>query len=314
MGKHIATSRGSLSKAAAHLFRGNPWGWITNAPIDLSIQLSKGSRTPWNHSYHRIWLLRDRGYPVIHVALLCATILVGMLPVNVLGQQLAATLARVDYSLPEAPLPQSNQESPTGQAALAGKSATVSGTVTDGSGATVGEAQVSLKRKDETPVQMRVSGGDGKFAFNNVPPATYLVTVNASGFAPYISALFDVALEQVYEPPNISLNVEMTSSTVTVRPTEVIAAEQVKAEEKQRLIGVFPNFYVSYIYGAAPLTSKQKFSLATRDTFDWTFLIGVSAVAGAEQANNNFAGYGQGASGYANGWPPNLRTGEAKTS
>ena len=55
---------------------------------------------------------------------------------------------------------------------------------------------------------------------------------------------------------------------MTVRPTDLIAAEQIKSEEKQRLIGVIPNFCTSYIYDAAPLTWKQKFSLAARGTFD----------------------------------------------
>jgi hypothetical protein len=85
---------------------------------------------------------------------------------------------------------------------------------------------------------------------------------------------------------------------VTVRPTEEIAAEQIKAEEKQRLIGVIPNFYISYVYDAAPMTTKQKFSLASRDTFDPISLIGVGLAAGIEQANNTYAGYGQGAAGY----------------
>ena len=51
---------------------------------------------------------------------------------------------------------------------------------------------------------------------------------------------------------------------MTVRPTDLIAAEQIKSEEKQRLIGVIPNFCTSYIYDAAPLTWKQKFSFAAR--------------------------------------------------
>jgi hypothetical protein len=86
---------------------------------------------------------------------------------------------------------------------------------------------------------------------------------------------------------------------VTVRPIDLIAAEQIRAEEKQRLIGVIPNFYTSYIYNAAPLTWKQKFSLAARGTFDPVALIGVGFAAGIEQANNSYAGYGQGAAGYA---------------
>lgn len=55
---------------------------------------------------------------------------------------------------------------------------------------------------------------------------------------------------------------------MTVRPTGLIAAEQIKSHEKQHLIGVIPNFYTSDIYDAAPLTWKQKFSLAARGTFD----------------------------------------------
>ena len=55
---------------------------------------------------------------------------------------------------------------------------------------------------------------------------------------------------------------------MTARPTNLIAAEQIKSEEKPRLIGVIPNFCTSYIYDAAPLTWKQKFSLAARGTFD----------------------------------------------
>jgi hypothetical protein len=86
---------------------------------------------------------------------------------------------------------------------------------------------------------------------------------------------------------------------VMVRPTDLIAAEQIKAAEKQRLMGVIPNFYTSYIYDATPLTWKQKFSLAARGTFDPAAFIGVGFAAGIEQANNSFAGYGQGASGYA---------------
>jgi hypothetical protein len=85
---------------------------------------------------------------------------------------------------------------------------------------------------------------------------------------------------------------------VTVRPTDVIAAEQIKAEEKQRFIGVIPNFYISYVHDPAPMTTKQKFSLASHDTFDPVSLIGVGLAAGIEQANNTYAGYGEGAAGY----------------
>jgi hypothetical protein len=139
---------------------------------------------------------------------------------------------------------------------------------------------------------------NGEFSFIEVLPGPYLVVVNAQGFAPFTSAEFVVSRQQSYEIPDVLLSVAAASIEVTVRPTDLIAAEQIKAEEKQRLIGIIPNFYTSYIYDAAPLTWKQKFSLAARGTFDPVSMIGVGFAAGLEQANNSYPGYGQGAAGY----------------
>ena len=84
---------------------------------------------------------------------------------------------------------------------------------------------------------------------------------------------------------------------VGLSQTEV-AEEEIKVEEKQRVLGVLPNFYVSYIPNAAPLTSKQKFKLALRTVVDPFTLVFVGGAAGVEQAQNHFAEYGQGAQGY----------------
>src|SRR6185437_6982686 len=107
---------------------------------------------------------------------------------------------------------------------------------------------------------------------------------------------------ETYHVPNIVLAVAGTSTEVVVRPTEVIAAEQMKAEEKQRLLGIVPDFYVSYVWDAAPLNTKQKFSMSVRDTFDPTVFIGVSIGAGIQQARNSYPGFGQGAAGYGKRW------------
>ncbi len=64
------------------------------------------------------------------------------------------------------------------------------------------------------------------------------------------------------------------------------------------MLGVFPNFYVSYDPNAVALTSKQKFELAYRTTIDPVTFVLTGAIAGAQQAQNNFSGYGQGAQGY----------------
>jgi hypothetical protein len=201
-------------------------------------------------------------------------------------------------SLPNAPQPQSGHQSAAEQTPTAQGSASVSGVVLDVSGAAVPDAQVSLTHRDGTQLRMLHSEGNGEFAFTKLPAGSYLVIVNAKGFAPFTSAEFVVTAQQSYEVPTISLSVAMTDTEVTVRPTDVIAAEQIKAEEKQRFIGVFPNFYISYVHDPAPMTTKQKFSLASHDTFDPVSLIGVGLAAGIEQANNTYAGYGQGAAGY----------------
>ena len=178
-------------------------------------------------------------------------------------------------------------------------SASVAGTVLDASGATVSGADVSLMQEDGTQMHTMVSEANGEFNFTKIPAGSYLVTVNAKSFATFTSAEFAVTVQQAYEVPHVLLSVATANIEVTVRPNELIAAEQIRAEEKQRLIGFFPNFYTSYIHDAAPLNTKQKFSLAARGTFDPVAIIGVGLAAGIEQANNAYAGYGQGAAGYS---------------
>src|SRR5256885_2252964 len=67
---------------------------------------------------------------------------------------------------------------------------------------------------------------------------------------------------------------------------------------EQRLLGVVPNFYVSYVHHAVPLNAKQKFELAWKTTIDPVSFGLTGAIAGIQQAQNDFSGYGQGAQGY----------------
>jgi Carboxypeptidase regulatory-like domain len=188
------------------------------------------------------------------------------------------------------------QEEPAPTAEIA--PATVTGCVIDVEGAGVSGAQVTLADIASSQHYNLVSGGNGEFAFTNLPAGTYLLTVNANGFAPYTSAKFTISTGQTYELPNIQLSIATLRQMVVVRPTEVVAQMQVKAEEKQRLVGLLPSFYTSYVWQAAPLNTRQKFSLSARDIFDPGTLLGVAAAAGIEQGNNSFAGYEQGAAGY----------------
>ena len=228
-----------------------------------------------------------------------ALLLLCMVPTRAIAQEQIAVRETSSRSLPDAPLAKTDPEnSAVMKYPLPEESASVAGTVLDISGAAVPGAEVSLSHRDGTELHTMVSGADGEFNFTKIHPGPYLVVVNAKGFAPFVSEEFTVAVQQAYEVPIVSLSVATASIEVMVRPIDLIAAEQIRAAEKQRLMGVIPNFYTSYIYDAAPLTWKQKFSFAARGTFDPVAMIGVGFAAGIEQANNSFPGYGQGAAGY----------------
>jgi hypothetical protein len=103
-----------------------------------------------------------------------------------------------------------------------------------------------------------------------------------------------------YIVTQIALEIAADSTEVRVEVSQTeVAEEEIKVEEKQRVLGVIPNFYVSYVPNAVPLTSKQKFKLAWKTIVDPVTFAWTGAVAGVEQAQNDFSGYGQGAQGYA---------------
>jgi hypothetical protein len=191
----------------------------------------------------------------------------------------------------------------TGASAGQEAAMSVSGTVVDPIGSPVDGARVDLTLVDGTEIQTSTSDAAGAFRLGGVRPGTYLVTIHAAGFARFITQSFIVTAQtRAYMLPQSVLALEELSTSVVVRPTEAIAAEEIRAQVKQRLFGVVPNFYVSYVPDAAPLTSRQKLSLAAHETFDWTAFIGASVVAATEQATYAHPGFGNGASGYAKRW------------
>ena len=112
-----------------------------------------------------------------------------------------------------------------------------------------------------------MSGDDGQYSFPSIPPGPFQLTVSAASFA---TRTFSGTLhpgEVVLLPP-IEIAVAPNVTKVVVLPQEEQAKVELKAEEKQRVLGVIPNFYVTYIPNAAPLSSKQKFQLAWKSTID----------------------------------------------
>jgi hypothetical protein len=178
-------------------------------------------------------------------------------------------------------------------------SGTITGTVADQTGAAVGSAQVTLTRDDQSPKQEAVSGDDGQFSFSNLAPGPFHVTVIAAGFATQtLSGVLNSGEARIV--PEISLILASAATEVHVGLTQTEIAEvQIQTEEAQRVLGFIPNFYVSYVPDAVPLTPKQKFELAWKSTRDPVTFGVTAAVAGLEQEANIFSGYGQGGEGYA---------------
>jgi len=191
-------------------------------------------------------------------------------------------------------LPDELPEEP-GQAALG----TVSGTVLDVNGGVVPGAQVTLFEKDRAGSLDAVSDASGQFSFSGLSAGRFRVRVAAAGLKMFLSPEFDLKPGEALTIPEFHMPLAQASSDVSVTATqEQIATEQVKAEEKQRAFGVLPNFYSSYIWNAAPMDAKQKFSLALHSIGDPFSFVGAGIAAGIEQAKNIYPGYNQGAAGY----------------
>jgi hypothetical protein len=175
----------------------------------------------------------------------------------------------------------------------------ISGKIIDQSGSSIGGANVKLTREDQSPAQEILTDNNGQFAFSNVAPGPFHLTISSEGLASQeISGT--VQPGEPYVIPLAMLVVATQVTEVRVGLTrEELADVQIREEEKQRVFGIIPNFFVTYDHNAVPLTAKQKFRLAWKSSTDPVTFLGVGAIAGINQAGNRWSGYGQGMQGYA---------------
>jgi len=176
--------------------------------------------------------------------------------------------------------------------------ATIVGTVVDFTGGVVPGAIVRLKRPDQNDDQQVLTQENGFFKLDRVKPGIhYRVTISSKGFANWTSDDVKLAPGQYFILSNINLRIANVQSSVTVVPSEQLAVQQLKAEEKQRVFGVVPNFFVVYDKNAAPLTPKLKFHLAMKLLVDPVTTTGFGLTAAIYQMTD-YPSFGQGAKGY----------------
>jgi hypothetical protein len=176
----------------------------------------------------------------------------------------------------------------------------ISGTVLDANGAEVGGATVVLEGASGRDQRGSTTNDNGFFRFNSVAPGAFKVSVMANGFSDWSSGGLMLHPNQDYDLPPVELRVAMSTTEVAVTLTRRdMAEEEIHAEEKQRVLGAIPNFYVSYSPDPEPLSSGEKYRLAWRTSIDPISITISAGIAGVEQSQDDFNGYGQGAGGYA---------------
>ncbi len=100
-------------------------------------------------------------------------------------------------------------------------SGTLTGTVTDPSGSSVGKAKVELRNAVNGYQQSQVTDSNGSFRFNAVPPNTYQLSVAADGFAPAIQPVDVRGALPIAVGINLEVAQETTSITVEANAAQV---------------------------------------------------------------------------------------------
>ena len=190
-------------------------------------------------------------------------------------------------------------------------SGTVLGQVLDVSEDPVANASVVLQRPDGDHATV-VTMDDGSFAFHDLTPGVaYQLTIKAQGYGGWSSSV-TVEPGQEKTLTDIKLRILAVQRAVTVSySSKEVAAQQLKTEEQQRVLGFIPNIFVTYEPHPEPLTAKMKFHLAYKGLTHPTFFAFEAAWAGVQQATD-MTDYRQGARGYGERFGANLASGTSE--
>jgi hypothetical protein len=190
-------------------------------------------------------------------------------------------------------------------------SGTVLGQVLDVNEDPVANASVVLQRADGDHATVATMD-DGSFAFHALPPGVaYQLTITAQGYGDWSSSV-TVEPGQEKTLADIKLRIVAVHRAVTVNySSKEVAAQQLKAEEQQRVLGFIPNIFVTYEPHPEPLTAKMKFHMAYKGLTHPTFFAFEALWAGVEQAGD-MTDYRLGARGYGERFGANLASGASE--
>jgi hypothetical protein len=199
-------------------------------------------------------------------------------------------------------------------AAASGQSvpSSVAGIVTDQRGDPVPGAAITLVEPARENPQPVLADEKGFFTIS-ANAGTFDLQVSAPGFTT-MTVHGEVNANQQRDLGRLGLTIRSATEEVRVSLTkQELAEEQVKTEEKQRILGVIPNFFVTYEHDAVPLNTRQKYDLAFRTLID-PETIGVDFLSsGVQQGTGGLKGYGHGSRGYAKRFAASYGTGSLDT-
>jgi Carboxypeptidase regulatory-like domain len=185
-------------------------------------------------------------------------------------------------------------------ASTTSSAAMINGIVIDRDGGCIPGAAVSIAGANSDYRSSSTADANGHFTFDSLDAKnTYRLTITAPGFSEWDSN--EIALEpgQHLDLADIEMKISAVETSVSAVFAEHLAAQQVKAEETQRYLGVVPNFYVVYDKNnVVPMPASLKFHLAIRAETDVVTFMGAAVLAGIHQASDTPA-YQQGFKGYA---------------
>ena len=177
----------------------------------------------------------------------------------------------------------------------------IAATVMDPNDDTVPNAAIVLQGGESSDRHTTVANENGFFEIRNVRSGIpYRVTVHANGFTDWTSPPIVLQPNQYKLLTDCRLRLQDVQTTINVGYSSVqVAKQQVATEEKQRVLGIIPNFYVVYDRNPEPLTPRLKFELAMKVSTDPVTALGIGFVAGIRQAADSpdfqlgAKGYGQ---------------------
>lgn len=184
-----------------------------------------------------------------------------------------------------------------GQWAMAQSTAWIKGTVTDSFGAPIMGAVVTAKGADGN-TRTTVTDIEGAFKISSLTLGNYSVKICAAGRSDWTASNVRASATPESNPLLVVLLWRLTDTVTATLSQKELAANQVKQESKQRVLGIIPNYYVNYDKNPAPLSPKQKFHLSWKMLEDPTTIAAAGITAGIQQEMNSYHQWGQGAEGY----------------